>query len=170
MLLLIVNCLILFYLLFFFFKGCRCGIWKFPGWGLNWSCSCQSKPQPQPDPNLVCDLHHSSRQHWIPNPLSKVRDWTHTLMDASWVRFHRAAIGTLIKLYFRCPISFWQSWSQHYSLYYFFFLVSESNILCYVSLSFLFFSGSTHQVWKFQTRDWTDPKHNLSLSVAMPDP
>ena len=24
-----------------------------------------------PDPSLVCDLHHSSRQHWIPNPLRR---------------------------------------------------------------------------------------------------
>ena len=26
---------------------CTCAIWKFPGWGLNWSCSCQPTPQPQ---------------------------------------------------------------------------------------------------------------------------
>ncbi len=27
-----------------------------------------------PDPSCVCDLHHSSWQHWILNPLSKTRD------------------------------------------------------------------------------------------------
>jgi len=32
------------------------------------------------DPSCICDLHHSSRQHRILNPLSKVRDWTHNLM------------------------------------------------------------------------------------------
>ena len=37
---------ILFYLLLFF-QGCWCGIWKFPGQGLNWSCSCQPIPQTQ---------------------------------------------------------------------------------------------------------------------------
>ena len=27
-----------------------------------------------PDPSHVCDLHHSSRQHWILNPLSEAKD------------------------------------------------------------------------------------------------
>ena len=31
----------------------------------------------------VCDLYHSSQQHWIPNPLSEARDGTHILMDTS---------------------------------------------------------------------------------------
>ena len=38
-----------------------------------------------PDPNRVCDLYHSSRQHWIPNPLSEAGDRTPMLMDTSWV-------------------------------------------------------------------------------------
>ena len=25
------------------------------------------------DPSLVCNLHHSSQQRWIPNPLGKAR-------------------------------------------------------------------------------------------------
>ena len=33
----------------------------------------------------VCDLHHSSRQCWILKPLSKARDQTCILMDASQV-------------------------------------------------------------------------------------
>ena len=37
-----------------------------------------------PEPNCVCDLHHHrSLQHWILNPLSKARDGTSVLMDAS---------------------------------------------------------------------------------------
>ena len=40
------------------------------------------------DLNLVCDLHHSSRQHWIPNPLSGARDRTLVLMDTSRVCNH----------------------------------------------------------------------------------
>ena len=33
------------------------------------------------DLSLVCDLHHSSQQCWILNPLSKARDRTFILMD-----------------------------------------------------------------------------------------
>ena len=36
-----------------------------------------------PDLNCVCDLHHSSRQWRILNPLSEGRDWTCILMDPS---------------------------------------------------------------------------------------
>ena len=31
----------------------------------------------------ICDLHHSSQQHQILNPLSEARDQAHILMDAS---------------------------------------------------------------------------------------
>ena len=37
------------------------------------------------DPSCVCDLHHSSWQRWILNPLSRARDQTYVLMDASRV-------------------------------------------------------------------------------------
>ena len=39
------------------------------------------------DPSLVCDLHHSSRQHWILNPLSGARDRTCVFMATSWVHY-----------------------------------------------------------------------------------
>ena len=35
------------------------------------------------DPNCVFNLHHSSRQHWIPDPLSEARCRTCILMDTS---------------------------------------------------------------------------------------
>ena len=35
------------------------------------------------DPSCISDLHHSSRQHWILNPLSEVRDETCIL--SSWM-------------------------------------------------------------------------------------
>ena len=35
------------------------------------------------NPSLVCDIHHSSRQLQILNPLSKARDRTCILMDTS---------------------------------------------------------------------------------------
>ena len=37
------------------------------------------------DPSHAHDLHHSSQQHQILNPLSEARDWTWVLMDASRV-------------------------------------------------------------------------------------
>ena len=38
-----------------------------------------------PDPSWVCDLHHSSGQHQILNPLNEARDGTWVLMDTSWI-------------------------------------------------------------------------------------
>ena len=38
------------------------------------------------DPSRICDLHHSSWQHRILNPLSEARDRTRVLMDPSGVR------------------------------------------------------------------------------------
>ena len=48
-----------------------------------------------PDLSLVCDLHHSSKQCWILNPLSEVRDRTCILMDTSQIHFHCTMAGTL---------------------------------------------------------------------------
>ena len=41
------------------------------------------------DPSLDCDLHHSSWQHWILDPLSEAGDQTRILMDTSRVVFTR---------------------------------------------------------------------------------
>ena len=57
------------------------------------------------DLSSICDLHHSSQQYWIPNPLSETKDPTCVLMDTSWIRLCCATIGT--------PASF--------SLFFFFF-------------------------------------------------
>ena len=46
------------------------------------------------DPSHVCNLHHSSWQCQIFNPLSEARDWTYILMNASQIAFHWAMIGT----------------------------------------------------------------------------
>ena len=37
------------------------------------------------DPSHICNLHHSSRQNQILNPLREARDRTHILMDTSWI-------------------------------------------------------------------------------------
>ena len=46
-----------------------------------------------PDPSHICDLHYSSGQHQILNPLIEARDQTCNLMP-SQIRFCRAATGT----------------------------------------------------------------------------
>ena len=40
-----------------------------------------------PEPSCVRDLHHSSQQCWIFNPLSEARVWTRNLRAPSWIRF-----------------------------------------------------------------------------------
>ena len=70
-------------------------LWKFPGQGSNQSYSCQPMPQPATwDPSCICNLHHSSWQYWIPNPLSEARDRTLILMDASQTCFYSTTKGT----------------------------------------------------------------------------
>ena len=42
------------------------------------------------DPSHMCNLHHSSRQYQILNPLSEARDWTCIFMDTSHIHFRGA--------------------------------------------------------------------------------
>ena len=57
-----------------------------------------------PDPSCFCNLHHSSPQHEILNPLSEARDWTCNPMLPSWIYFHWAMMGT--------PPAFWIEWGE----------------------------------------------------------
>ena len=47
-----------------------------------------------PDPSHICNPHHSSQQHQIPDPLSEARDQTSILMDASQIHFRCTTMGT----------------------------------------------------------------------------
>ena len=46
------------------------------------------------DLSLFCDVHHSTWQHQVLNPLSKARDQTHNLMVPSWIVNHCTRTGT----------------------------------------------------------------------------
>ena len=46
------------------------------------------------DLNCICDLHRSSWQHGILNPLREARDQTRILMDTSQVHYHSTTTGT----------------------------------------------------------------------------
>ena len=48
------------------------------------------------DPSCVCDLHHSSRQPRLPDPLMEGRDWTCILRNTSWICFRCTTTGTPI--------------------------------------------------------------------------
>ena len=54
-----------------------------------------------PDPSHICNLHHSSRQCQILNPLIEARDWTCNLMVPSQICFHCATTGTPIFSFLR---------------------------------------------------------------------
>ena len=54
------------------------------------------------DPSHVCDLHHSSQQCQILNPLSEARDQTRNLMVSSWIHFCFTTTGTPSFFIFCC--------------------------------------------------------------------
>ena len=58
------------------------------------------------DLSCICDLHYSSQQCRILNPLSEARDRTCNLMVPSWIRFCCTTMGTLF-LCFIYPQSIW---------------------------------------------------------------
>ena len=45
------------------------------------------------DLSRVCNLHHSSLQHQVVNPLRGARDWTRILMDTGWFCYCSATMG-----------------------------------------------------------------------------
>ena len=47
------------------------------------------------DLSHICNLHHSSQQCWILNPLIEARDRTHNLMVPSRIHLHCTMMGTL---------------------------------------------------------------------------
>ena len=56
----------------------------------------------------ICNLQHSSQQHWILNPLSKARDQTYILMVPSQVHFCCATGGAPVNI--SPPQMPYQSW------------------------------------------------------------
>ena len=46
------------------------------------------------DPSSICDLHHSSQQRWIADPLREAWDRTCNLKDTNQIHFHCTTMGT----------------------------------------------------------------------------
>ena len=82
-----------------------------------------------------CDLLHSSRQRWIPNPLSEARNRTCNLMVPSWTHFHCATMGTPPLFFWDC----WASWlAQNLWRHVFSFGVHSCPILIFIVHKFSF--------------------------------
>ena len=58
------------------------------------------------EPSHICDLHHSSQQLGILNPMSEASNWTCVLMDTSQICFHWATAGTPFFLVFFVVVVF----------------------------------------------------------------
>ena len=96
-------CIILFYFaLFSSFLGPHLWYMKVPSLTpeLELQLLIYTTATAMPDPSCVCDLHHSSWQHKIINSLSKARDWTGILTDASCVRYCCATTENSFKNFF----------------------------------------------------------------------
>ena len=65
---------------------------EFPRQGLELQLPAYTAAIATWDPSRICDLHHSSWQHRILNPLSEARHQTHILMDTSQI--HLCCITT----------------------------------------------------------------------------
>ena len=86
-------CSFFFFLSFFWATPTAYGSSWARGQIVNQSYSCQATPQPQPQQltlpaSCICDLHHSSQQSQILNPLNHARDRTCVLMDTNQVHYH----------------------------------------------------------------------------------
>ena len=66
-----------------------------------------------PDPSCNCDLYSSLQEHKILNPLSKARDWTHVLMDTSWIHYHWTTMGTPNRKFFFLTFCFLGPYPRH---------------------------------------------------------
>ena len=80
----------------FIFLGLHPWHMEVPRLGMNQSCSHRptTTATATPDMNRICDLQHRSWQCWIADPLSKARDHTCVLVDASQICFRWATMGT----------------------------------------------------------------------------
>ena len=100
-----------------------------------------------PDTRFFCDLHHSSQQHWILNPLSGARDWTHILMDASQLHYHWATAGTPIFL----------------NMYIFLFVLFVADTLAFVLEGDIIFLFQGHSLYKYLSEDSLEQRWSIPL-------
>ena len=106
LLLLFWFCFYLFFLcVSFVFLGLHPWHMEIPRLGVLWELQllAYTTATAVPDLSCICDLHHSSWQHQIFNPLSEVRDQTCNLMVPSWIHFCCTLAGTWTKRILTTP-------------------------------------------------------------------
>ena len=78
--------------------------WHMEGNQLELELPACARASATPDPSRMCNLHHSSWQRRILNPLSEARDRTHNLMVPSRIPFGCTTMGT--PCFYVCGITF----------------------------------------------------------------
>ena len=102
------KCIFYFFIFYFFclfvFSGPHPRLMEVPRLGVESKLQlpAYARASATPDPSHVCDLDHSSWQHWILNPLSEARNQTHNLMVPRRIRFCCAMTGTPFFKFFVC--------------------------------------------------------------------
>ena len=89
-------CFLFICLLVFVFLGLHSPHMEVPRLGVKSELQlpAYATPTATPDLSRVCNLRHSSQQHWIPNLPSKGQDQTCSRMDTSQVCYSWATTGT----------------------------------------------------------------------------
>ena len=82
------------WLFFFLFLGPHLRHTEVPRLGVKLELKLPATATATWDLSHILDLHHSSRQCWILNPLSDARDQTCVLRDTNQILFHCAVTGT----------------------------------------------------------------------------
>ena len=95
--------LMLFFFFFSLFRAAPMAFGSFQARGRirTAAASLYHKATATRDPSLVCNLHHSLRQRWVLNPLSKARDQTCIFVDTSWVHITAEPRWELFMLIFK---------------------------------------------------------------------
>ena len=74
-----------------------------PRLGAEWELQLLAYTTARPAPSCAWDLHLSSQQCWILNPLTEAKDWTHKLMVPSRIHFCCATTGAPVLLFVNAP-------------------------------------------------------------------
>ena len=95
------NYSIFFLFFFFLLLGPNHSIWRFPGYGSNWSYSCQPTPQPRQHRIRAAPENYITAHSNVGSLTTEqgARDQTSNVMVTSRIHFHCATAGTPIQIF-----------------------------------------------------------------------